>query len=669
MKKRKDCFLGLHFDFHADPDKAPAVYDTLTEDSIREVCELYKPDYVQLDSKGHPGWASYPSKFGNTVPTLVNDGMGMFRKVTREYDIPLYMHYSGLYDVKYCEEHPEVNVMRADGSMVRGATRLDSAYMDERALPQLFEMVEKYGFDGAWSDGDCWMAFADFHPDSLEKFEKETGLSLDGTIPAKKGDKYYEEYREYSRELFRKWLRHYVDSVHEKYPEFQFTSNWAFSDHMPEKPCANLDYISGDVAPANSFHSARYCGRALAQNDMPWDIITWTFRDRAMGLGTSTPKAPVQVMQEAAEVISLGGGFDMYFHQEPNGDISIEHIRTLKDIERFAREREPFCFKGKAVPQVAMLLSTHDRHLECQSRLYSRDGMPKFIGITSLLCDAGQSLEIASEFKLEGRYDEYPMIVVPEIYESLDPDNVQKLLDYAKNGGNLVILGKKACNFFAENGAPFTVNELRERIVTAATENANGHDAAISKIPFQPYYFTLDKSFFGFMICPVEICSDEGETVAWSSIGHRGEFKPFSKIIPFGKGTVTPIGASLGEQYNTAAQYMHRKLIKTIADKLYTPLARIEKAAGFAEILCTEKDGRSFVQIVNANGNHNNPNSLTDDILPPLMDLKLSIACDKAPKALILQPEGRELPFEYKDGRAYVDIERINVHAILEIVK
>ena len=107
MKKRKDCFLGIHFDFHADPDKSPAVYDTLTEDSIREVCETFKPDYVQLDSKGHPGWASYPSKFGNTVPTLVNDGMAMFRKVTREYDIPLYMHYSGLYDIKYCNEHPE----------------------------------------------------------------------------------------------------------------------------------------------------------------------------------------------------------------------------------------------------------------------------------------------------------------------------------------------------------------------------------------------------------------------------------------------------------------------------------------------------------------------------------------------------------------------------------
>ena len=669
MKKRKDCFLGIHFDFHADPDKSPAVYDTLTEEAIHEVCELYKPDYIQLDSKGHPGWASFPTKFGNTVPTLKGDGIAMFRKVTREHDIPLYMHYSGIYDIKYCNEHPEDCVMRADGSLVRGATRLDGKYMEKQGIPQLLELIENYGVDGVWSDGDCWMAFSDFHPETLAKFEKETGLSLDGTLPAKKGDKYYEEYRNFNRELFRRWLRNYVDTVHEKYPEFQFTSNWSFSDHMPEQPCANLDYVSGDVAPANSFHSARYCGRALAQNGMPWDIITWTFRDRAMKLGTSTPKAPVQVMQEAAEVISLGGGFDMYFHQEPNGDISLEHIRELKSVEKFARAREEFCFKTKAIPQVAMLLSTHDRHLECQSRLYSRDGMPKFIGMTSLLCDAGQSLEIASEFKLEGRYNEYPMIVVPELYEGLENETVEKLLDYARNGGNLVIIGKNACKFFSENGAPFSVNELHERVITEETANFNGHDADVSKIPYQSYYFTTDKTHFGFMICPVEICSDTGDTVAWSSIGHRGEFKPLAKIIPFGNGTITPIGASFGEQYNTTAQYMHINLIKTVADKLYAPLARIESAAGRAEILCTEKNGREFIQIVNANGNHCNPNVLTDDTLPPLIDLKLSIALDKAPKSLILQPEGRELSFEYKDGRAFVDIDRINIHAVLEIVK
>ena len=60
MKKRKDCFFGLHFDFHAQP-KYGTQGVNLKEEDIRELCRIIKPDFIQIDCKGHPGWASYPS--------------------------------------------------------------------------------------------------------------------------------------------------------------------------------------------------------------------------------------------------------------------------------------------------------------------------------------------------------------------------------------------------------------------------------------------------------------------------------------------------------------------------------------------------------------------------------------------------------------------------------
>ena len=47
----------------------------------RRICQLLKPDFIQIDCKGHPGWASYPTKIGNAMPefekdTLLTDALG-----------------------------------------------------------------------------------------------------------------------------------------------------------------------------------------------------------------------------------------------------------------------------------------------------------------------------------------------------------------------------------------------------------------------------------------------------------------------------------------------------------------------------------------------------------------------------------------------------------------
>ena len=93
MKRRADSFFGLHFDFHASPEKCPApIGGTLKEEEIREICRLLKPDFLQIDCKGHPGWASYPTECGNAMPDIVGDPLALWRRVTKEEDVALYLH-------------------------------------------------------------------------------------------------------------------------------------------------------------------------------------------------------------------------------------------------------------------------------------------------------------------------------------------------------------------------------------------------------------------------------------------------------------------------------------------------------------------------------------------------------------------------------------------------
>lgn len=665
MKKRKDSFFGLHFDYHAIP-KFGLQGENLKAEDIREICQTFHPDFIQIDCKGHPGWSSYPSKLGNAMPEFAFDTLELWRRITKEENVALYMHYSGVYDDKYCAEHPNEVVMLPDGKPAVGATRLDGHYSDDLLIPQLCELVEKYDVDGFWIDGDCWKAQTDFHPETLTAFEQATGIDLKENIPAKRGDAYFEEYREYHRELFRRYVRHYVDAIHKKYPDVQIASNWAFSDHMPEKISAHVDFLSGDLDPSNSLQSARYAARALSQQKFPWDLMSWNFRIKVGESAAKVPKHQTQILQEAASVISLGGGYQNYIMQREDGSPNMIDIRTLNELSKFIRAREPYCFQGIPIHQAALLLSTYDRARE-SNRLYSRNGYEKIMGLTALLCDVGQSLEIVCEHTLVENYSAYQMIVVPELYQGLDEKTVQLLLEYANHGGRLVLVGRNTCKFFSEVGVPFEVSDISTDVKGDGMRFDIGHSGE-ADIQSKPYYFTMDENQYGVLFHPCEIRSDFGQIKAYFSDGQDGTKRVLARMIQYGEGCITAIGADLGSQYLSGKQYMHRNLIKTLIDDLYEPIVRIESVCGLLEVLCLEKDGKMMIQLVNVGGSHGDPNTATDDYVPSVLDTVLSLKLPKYPSKIVLQPCGRELEMKPLNGRIFVEIDRIDIHSILQII-
>ncbi len=649
MKRRSESYFGLHFDFHASPAGAgeAGVGATLKEEELREICELLHPDFLQIDCKGHPGWASYPTSCGNAMPKFAIDPLALWRKVTKEEDVALYMHYSGVIDRKFVREHPEEAVLNADGTRDAEATRTLGHYVDQLLIPQLSELAGKYGVNGAWVDGDCWGSKADFDPETIAAFEKETGISLGGKLPANPGDAYYDEYREFCRELFRRYVRHFVDALHEKYPDFQVASNWSYTDHMPEKVSSNVDFISGDLNPWDSFNSARYAGRAIASQGHTWDLMSWNFRSVLAGMPGSVVKHPDQIIQEAAAVIALGGGFQNYITQYPDGSPRMEQIRRMKPLEEFMRAREPFCFRGKLLHQVCLLLSTEDREHESAS-LYTRNGCEKIMGLTSLLCDAGHSLEIAEEHTLEGHYDEYPVIVVPELYYGLKPETVKDLLMYAENGGSLLLVGANTAKLFASAGAPFKAGE----------KHSGGMEV-----------FTMNGEDFGTVYDAAGLAFEKGEIIAEKAANARSEKAPLAAIMPYGKGKIAAAAFDLGTAYQNYAEYLHLDLVKELLGGLYMPLVTVESAEGTPEIVDLEKNGRLMIQIVNANGNHKSTNIATEKNILPCRDVALAIRLSEKPASLVLQPEGKELPFTYEKGVARVVIGKVPMHEIVEVIK
>ena len=589
--------FGLHFDFHAAPakdGKSVVIGGTLKESDIREICRTIRPDFLQIDCKGHPGWASYPTKLGNAMPDIKGDPLRIWRRVTKEEGVALFLHYSGVYDMKYAAAHPDDRVILADGEACDSVV-LDGRYADALLIPQLKELAGEYGAEGAWVDGECWAAAPDFTPRSLAAFERATGVCLDGGMPSAPDKPHYEQYRAHARELFRRYLNHYVDAGHADFPRFKICSNWAFTDHMPEKVCANVDFLSGDVDQRDSFWSARYAARGVALQGRPWDLMAWGFRILADG-GEFVSKSVPQLMQEASAVIALGGGFQVYIPQARDGSPQMDRIRPLKPLADFVRRRQPYCFGGTPVRQVAVLLSTYDCNRESRG-LYSRTGCDKVSGLVNLLCDAGHSVSIVMEHHLDAStVASWPVIVVPELFEGLAPETVSLLRGYAREGGNLVVSGVKSRKLLAGE------------------------------------------------------CGDA-----------------MDRIVSFGKGRLAVFGEDIGKAYFAAMRSEHRDRARRILRALYRPLAEVESAHGSLEVVDLVKDGRLMVQLVNGNGNHHAANVITEDFVPPVTDVRLRIRTAAKPRALRLQPDGRDLPFEWRDGIATVEIPKVEMHAVVEV--
>ena len=436
---RNKSFFGIHFDFHAGAD-CNEVGKNTTPEMIHAIIDMVQPDYIQTDCKGHAGYTSYPTKAGNPAPGFVGDPLRIWRDVTAQRGVALYMHYSGVWDTRAIELHPEWAAIRADGTPDKEKTSVFGTYVDQLLVPQLKELAGDYGVDGVWVDGECWATIPDYGERAVRLFREETGIN---NIPKSSADPHWYEWMQFNREGFRKYLRHYVAAVRAEYPDFQICSNWAFTHHMAEPVSVALDFLSGDYSPNNSVNSARFAGRYLVWQGVPWDLMAWSFSYNPY---PREQKPAVQLKREAAIVLALGGGFQAYFTQNRDGSVRLDELKVMAEVAKFARERQQYCHHSAQIPQVALLLSTSDYQHSAGVLFPQYKGHSQ--GVLQCLLEGQHSVDLVSEGTLSPDMSRFPLIVIPE-WQRISPAFCTDLVEYVKNGGSLLVIGKETSGQFA----------------------------------------------------------------------------------------------------------------------------------------------------------------------------------------------------------------------------
>ncbi len=650
--RRKDCYFGLHFDFHANRDTRDIgkEFDTkVLERIIKEV----KPDYIQCDAKGHTGYSSYPTKVGTPAPELKTDILRGWREVTAEYGVSLFSHYSGIWDKKAMSDHPEWAATGRDGRYTDRAS-VFGGYADNLLIPQLKELIAEYGIDGAWVDGECWALALDYGKNAEAVWKNATGKE----VPSEDGTD-YPCFLDFQKKAFFSYVKHYIDEIKKFKPDFDITSNWLNTSWVPDD-VRITDYISGDLSPTNSVDSARFDGRIMQSFGRNWDIMSW---------GISFPvhyvKSAVQLCQEAAVILSLGGGFQIYNMQSPQKVVMDEWaIPNWAETAKFCRDRQPYCHGGEILPDVGILYSAA-AYYDKNKRLFFRDCEynMELYGILTAFCDLGRSVSVVlSERAVKGdvNLSEYSTLVVSNL-TALEKGMKEKLLAYVAAGGNLMLFGKDTAELFADE-LKLNVGRCTENPIVVA--EGIGYSVEI-RSPYAKIRELKNSNTIYMRECVVS--GDLNCTNPPPTITPKKEKIVAFTCLSYGKGNVGIMPVNIGRLYFDENTYELKRFFRDCMRENEHVRVSLNKK-GEADILLTKKEGREYLHLVNILGEHRSGRIKTFDAIPPVYGLEVVYNSGRKPKRVLSRPGGIEQTYTYADGTVKIEVDRIDLYEILEII-
>lgn len=639
--RRGDAFFGLHFDLH------PQKHDTalgadVTEENITALLTRVRPDYVQYDCKGHRGYTGYPATIGWPSPGIVQDSLAIWRKVTREHGVALFIHYSGVLDQVAVEHHPTWAAVDAEGKLHPQATSTFGPYADKLMIPQLIEVVQAYGLDGIWADGECWGAQIDWSEWALTAWRAATGQD---DAPRSADDPRWLDWKAFHRRQFEAYLAKWVDAVHAACPDCQITSNWMYTTFAPKPVVAKLDYLSGDYSPTVSADRARVEARYLANTGMPWDLMAWGFNN-GRDLGKSL-KPPIALQQEAAVVLMQGGGFQIYYQPTRSGHLADEIIDTTGQVADFCRARQAVSHRSTSVPQVALLLSNESRW-ERSDAVYTYYGCEDELeGALHALLELHHSVDIVAEHQLEPRLDEFPLVVIPDEHK-LTAGFIAALVAYVERGGSLLLLGELCARLFAPilgatlDGEPETV--AAEVHSSAGVANANG--------AWQ------------------RVAPTTAEATHWRTptLDARQDRQVAATLAAHGRGQVAAIYGPLALAHFRSHAPALRGVVADLAARLLPePAVTVDAPPCVDVALRRTAAGQLCLHLLNLANAQRADRFHATEFVPPIGPIGVTLAVAEEPGNVTWEPAGTELEWTHDGTTLRTTIPRLHVHGVLVV--
>jgi hypothetical protein len=414
---------------------------------------------------------------------------------------------------------------------------------------------------------------------------------------------------------------------------------------MPEKVTTGVDFLSGDVTSQNGVYRSAFEARCLAPQGKPWDLMAWGFTWDG-GKMPMNIKSSLQLEQEAAEIMAMGGGVQFYFQQ--NRDLSIKPwlAKPLAEISAFCRQRQQYVHKASAIPQIALLYPTASYQQNGANPYANGTGMLQ--GALNVLLDGQQTVEVLMEHHLLGNMQQYPLIIIPEC-DYLQPAFKEALIAYTKQGGNLLIIGTATTKLFQQELGinSLTTSEEGEKFIAVAGK-IGAIRSSLNLVSLRPEASATSNFYKG------SDFTAKGTEIA-------------SVVNSLGKGKIAGIFFNAGSAYlNYKSPALRDFIAERILELFPNPLVKIN-GSHLVHATINRLNGKTMVNLINVAGEHTNQSAIGYDEIPSIKNLAVSIRTEKKPSQILLQPGEHILEFEFSDGIANLIVPELLIHSIIEI--
>lgn len=649
-------FRHIHLDFHT----SPAIIGVGSEFNATEFAQILKDarvNSITIFAKCHHGMAYYPTKVGFPHPNLKFDLLGEMIEACHRQSIVTPVYISTLYDQRAWRQHGEWRALLPDGREDghRGHAGPTVAELGRLCINTGYanyvnsmaeEVVTAYDIDGLFYDNFTYGPEGCSCPNCMLERQK---LGLDSTG--------HEDRIRHMHIVMDRAMQRFAEIVRRQRPKATVYINGPFTLRQgPDFLRSALPYFSHieiESLPGGSWGYSYYpmAARRLRNLGLQTRGMTGAFHRSWGDFGSVCNQAALDY--ECFRMLAESNMCSVGDHLHPSGKLNKVTYDRIGKTYRSIEEKEPWCRDGRAVTEIASLITYE-----------GNDGVESDRGAAAMLTQLRMQYDFIDQ---DEDFSRYKVLMLPDSHR-IDGDLESKLRRYLAAGGKLVVSNESGLdpdrkNFALPIGVTYVspwkhdsqyLELLRPEtkgfapMVEISYETGMAVKTAAGGIMlarcWRPYF---DKTYQHFQV---------EQTPPW---------RPTEYAAVVATGSTIYFATPLFRTYARYAYAFDRELFGYCLRRLLPkPLVKVGGPSTL-EATVTEQEGRRVVHLLNYIPQRRGDGlDVVEDTIP-LMNVKLALRSDQKPQSVYLAPGKEVLQFEYSEGYASATVPVVIGHQMI----
>ncbi len=640
----------VHLDFHTNGTLP--VGKNFSKEQFQQALKTGHVNSITVFSKCHHGWSYHPTEINEIHPCLDFDLLGAQLEACKEIDVNAPVYISAGFDEKEFEKRPEWRYVCSPDKDAQTAYEnavhfhllcFNTEYLDFLCA-QIEEVMEKYNPCGIFLDivspkvCYCEKCVSDM---------KNLGMDIEN---------------EADRQKFAVMtLNKYIEATNAAVRKHSETATiFHNSGHIPKGDYSFIEsntHLELESLPTGGWGydhfplSAAYV-RSLKNTD--YLGMTGKFHQSWGEFGGF--KHPNALIYETSLSIANGAGCSIGDQMHPLGEMNMATYGLIGRAYSLVEEKEPWLDGAVNVADIAVL--------SAESITGNRDEKADF-GANRMLLENSFLYNF-----IDGTMDfsNYKMLILPDV-DGLPDELIERIKSYAKNGGKIIASGESIINkekFSLDIGAEYKgKNEFSPTYLIPCYETANGvteyimrcnsykfesEGCEIAAYMQNPYFNRTAEHFCSHMHAPNNPCETFPAAIIKDNIAYIG----------------WDIFTAYARHGHICFKELFTHIIKKMMGDETTVFASVPDKA-VVTYTRQENEKRNILHLLFAHTTVRGENTEVIEDAVPLYNVKCSVKCNAKPSKITLVPSGRELEFEFGNGRAEFTVPEVNIHQMVAI--